>query len=232
VKRAAVLVGRLKAGFRQNTWWSRLLVAGLIIPFLLLYGLNNRLAASHGHYLILKFAIDDWIPLNRYFVFPYYYWYIQVTAGMLLPVFIRRADRLIYRHILAMCLAVLISNAVFLLMPTYVPRPEVTGQDVFSQMIRWIYSVDYPYNCFPSQHVCFAALAANAWFLAGPRRWWFHLVNLAGLVAISLSTVFIKQHYTPDILGGLLAAWAGWQLAGLIWRRLPGCRRMQNDLSD
>ena len=34
-------------------------------------------------------------------------------------------------------------------------------------------------------------------------------------IGISISTVFVKQHYVVDVLAGATLAWAAWQLAGM-----------------
>ncbi len=213
------LPDRLRDEFRRNTWQSRFLISLLVVPFMALYPLTNILAGHRGFYQVWQFPIDTWIPFNRFFIIPYFYWYVQVTAGILMMIFSRKAGRLIYRHILALCLASIMANIIFVFFPTHVPRPSPEGQDFLTGLVLLIYKVDSPYNCFPSMHVCYAALSAVAWHQAGPRRWWFLLANLAGTTLICLSTVFTKQHYTPDILGGLLLAGIAWLLSDLICRR-------------
>ncbi|MEA4890896.1 MAG: phosphatase PAP2 family protein [Clostridiaceae bacterium] len=210
---------RLRDGFRRDTWQSRFLISILVIPFMTLYPITNILVGHRGFFQVWQFSIDAWIPFNRFFIIPYFYWYVQVAAGILMMVFSKKSGRLIYRHVMALCLASLIANLIFIVFPTHVPRPVLEGQDILTSLVLLIYKIDSPYNCFPSMHVCYAVLTASAWYLAGPRRWWFWLVNLTGTTLICLSTVFTKQHYSPDILGGLLLAGIAWLLADLICRR-------------
>ena len=43
-----------------------------------------------------------------------------------------------------------ISYSVFILYPTYVVRPQITGQDFFSQLVVGIYGNDQAHNALPS----------------------------------------------------------------------------------
>ena len=196
-----------------DIWWKRLLVALLTLPFQGLYALANRVIAEQGRFFVFRFPVDDRIPLVRLFILPYYAWYFLVAGALIWLVCDTRTGRLLNRYAAAICLAETIAFAVYMIFPTQMARPDVTGQDLLSGMVRLIYRIDYPYNCFPSMHVCLAALTAYVVHLAGPRHFLFRFINLTGLILITLSTVLTKQHYTPDILGGFFLAWAAWQLA-------------------
>lgn len=203
---------------RADVWWKRLLVALLTLPFQGLYTLANRVTAEQGRYYVVRFPVDDRIPLVRVFILPYYAWYFLVAGALIWLVFDKRTGRLLSRYAAAICLAETIAFAVYMIFPTQIARPDVAGQDLLSGMVRLIYRVDYPYNCFPSMHVCLAALTAYVIHLAGPRHFLFRFINVTVLILITFSTVLTKQHYTPDILGGLFLAWAAWQLAGPLLR--------------
>ena len=69
--------------------------------------------------------------------------------------------------------------------------------------------MDKPYNHFPSLHVAFSWLAVHASQVSRRTR-----VGLAVLaVGISVSTLFVKQHYIADVLYGFGLAWTAWWLA-------------------
>ncbi len=210
----------LKNGFSRNTWWSRLIFAGLLPIVGLSYPLCNLIAAYNGRYTIWQLPIDDWIPFNRLFILPYYYWYFQIGIGVAWLIFSPKTGRLFHRMAVALMTADLICAVFYLFMPTYMVRPEVAGQDFLSHMVRMIYTIDLPYNCFPSLHVVWACILCRFWALAGPRRLWFRMVNYTGTILIILSTVFTKQHYTPDIFGGLAVAVISCMISDKLFNRL------------
>lgn len=225
---------RLITLIRADAWWTRLLAALLVIPFMGLYGIANRLNGAQGSTFVFQLPIDDQIPFVPIFILPYVAWYFYITGVLLWLVFKKRTGQLLYQQILAVCLAETIAFVVFLVFPTYMPRPDVVGQDLFSAMVRLIYRSDFPYNCFPSMHVCLAALSGYALDLAGPKHLVFRLANLLLVVLITLSTVLTKQHMTPDIIGGLLLAVIGWWLALLLLRTIRKgmnpCQSVQRDM--
>ncbi|HBP37523.1 MAG TPA: phosphoesterase PA-phosphatase [Clostridiales bacterium] len=209
----------LREGFKRNVWWSRLLFAGLF-PFVgLLYTLINRLAAGFDQHYIWKFAFDDLIPFSKYFIIPYYYWYVQIIVSIAWFVFSPHTGRMLHRMTLAINFSMLISSLFFFFFPTEMIRPEVAGEDLFSQMTLMLYAADRPYNLFPSIHVAYSAVMARYWALAGPRKLWFRLINYGGTAFVIISTVFTKQHYSPDILGGLAVAWIAWHLSDRLFNR-------------
>jgi membrane-associated phospholipid phosphatase len=215
----------IKQGFIHNTWWSRLLFAGLILPAGLFYTLCNYLASQLGRYIVWQLPVDSWIPFSRWFILPYFSWYLQIGITVAWLVFSPHTGRLLHRMVIAMDIAVLIAAVFYLAMPTMMIRPEVAGTDILSQMIRRIYEIDLPFNCFPSMHVFWATIIARFLALVGPRKTWFRLLNYGSLLLIILSTVFTKQHYTPDILGGLAVAWISCLLSDRLFSessRLPG----------
>lgn len=194
------------SGFRRDTWWSRLLVASAYLLSTVLYLQTNRLAANVERAVILKFPIDDQIPFVRLFVLPYYAWFALVAAVFLWLIFDRRQKRRVYRHTTAIVLAMLLSTLIFLIYPTHVPRPEITGQDWLSRLVVLIYAADEPYNCFPSLHVAIAAIKGVTLFRYGPRHFWFRFLTVMLVILIMLSTILIKQHFVPDLFGGLVLA--------------------------
>lgn len=209
---------RLIARIGADSWRIRLLTALLVIPFMGLYGIANRLNGAKGSTFVFQLAIDDQIPFVPIFILPYVAWYFYITGVLLWLVFKKKTGLLLYQQVLAVCLAEMIAFVVFLVFPTYMPRPDVVDQDLFSAMVRLIYRSDFPYNCFPSMHVCLAALSGYSLDLAGPKHPVFRLINLFLVVLITLSTVLTKQHLTPDIFGGLLLAVIAWWLALLLMR--------------
>jgi membrane-associated phospholipid phosphatase len=152
---------------------------------------------------IFIFPIDNLISFNKLFIIPYFYWYFYVAATLLI-LFFHKDSKFFFKQVLSMASGVLLSVVIYLAFPTHVPRSELIGVDILTEMVRNIYQIDPPYNCFPSMHVLYAFICC--WYLLIFKRIsiWFDILNVASFVIISLSTVYTKQHYTPDILGGVI----------------------------
>lgn len=171
-----------------------------LIPFYLVIGDLVRGGTLH----VPELALDRAIPL----VPAWSVVYGSLFLAALLPVMVVHQQELVRRTILAFLMAWLVSYAVFLGYPTVTSRPEEFAGDGFLDWtLSIIYESDIRYNCFPSLHVaqCFlAALVCHRVHrgLGAVAAVW------AGLVA--LSTLFTKQHYVLDVLGGMLLAALGW----------------------
>lgn len=154
---------------------------------------------------IFKFPIDDYIKFNNLFVIPYYLWYFYIAFTVIM-LFLQKNSSLYFKLIFTMAISVFVSCVFYLGFPTYVPRETLPGNDILTQMIKNIYAIDPPFNCFPSMHVLYAYICC--WYLLYFRRigLWFDILNITVFVLITLSTVYTKQHYTPDILGGVVIA--------------------------
>ena len=200
----------------------------------LAYPISNQLAAAGGQSIVLKLPIDDLIPFSSIFIIPYFYWHLQIYITILWLVFSSHTGRLLHRLVIILVIADLLSAVFYLAMPTFMIRPEIMGDDLLSQLVRMIYAIDLPYNLFPSKHVTWALILNRAWAAAGPKRLWFRLLNHTGTLMIIASTVLIKQHYTPDILGGMAVAAASIALGGLAWKHFAkspvfGCENKSQD---
>ncbi len=184
-----------------------------------LYMLNNQLPLNHERAIVWEWAADSYIPLLPIFVIPYFYWYVQIIISLVWFLFSRRHPDMIRRYVTAIAVSAVAANLVFILLPTHVPRPDIAGSDLFSRTLRLLYQIDEPYNFFPSLHVAFTCIAGWFWHKAGPARLSFRLLNWTSCLLIVLATVFTKQHYLPDIPGGLILAIAAIAASELIWRQ-------------
>jgi membrane-associated phospholipid phosphatase len=109
-----------------------------------------------------------------------------------------------------------VCTLVFAGYPTTYPRPPLGPLTPASLPLAVVRVFDTPRNCFPSQHVANALLAALFLRRYNPRRGNAALL-LAGLIA--LSTLTTKQHYFWDVLGGALVACGAYLVAA---RRAAG----------
>jgi membrane-associated phospholipid phosphatase len=135
---------------------------------------------------------------------------------IVLPVFVVREEEHIRRTFWAYLAVWLTAYVVFLVYPTVAPRPpEVTGEGFAVWGLRFLYDGDPPYNCFPSLHVAQSFVSALTCDRVH-RRVGAAALLCAALVAVS--TLFTKQHYIADAIGGILLAVGAYVL---ILRRYP-----------
>ena len=123
-------------------------------------------------------------------------------------------------------LTLLAAYTTYLLFPVYFERPHLE----VSSLQTWLLSLEYldkPYNHFPSLHVALSWLAVFASRVS--RRFRVGLGALA--TSISISTVFVKQHYIVDVLYGVALAWVAWRLAGFGGHRAPGADASNSAMS-
>jgi len=123
---------------------------------------------------------------------------------ILLPILVVAGDEPIRRTFSAYLMVWLVAYACFFLYPTIAPRPALLSGDGFALWgLRFLYSADPPYNCFPSLHVAHSFVGAFA-SRRVDRRVGVFATGCAVLVA--LSVLFAKQHYVLDVAAGLLLA--------------------------
>jgi len=148
-----------------------------------------------------ELALDRGIPVVPAWMFVYGSLYVFVV---ILPLLVVRERGLIRRAMQAYLLVMTVSYVGFLVYPTSAPRPDaIIGDGFAAWTLRLAYSLDPPYNCFPSLHVAYAFVSALACY---------HVHRGVGIAAviwamlISISTLFTKQHYVVDVIAGAAAA--------------------------
>jgi len=149
-------------------------------------------------------SLDDLIPYLSWFVIFYVAWMPLLYIAF---IYLGITNRSLYwRTIIAYNAAVTVSNLIFILFPTSMPRPEISGNDIFNMLVLFIYNHDQPVNCFPSIHclttyLLFISMIRHQLFSVGMR-----VLFSVFFWSIIASTVFIKQHALVDVTGGILLA--------------------------
>lgn len=155
---------------------------------------------NHGPAVISSHTpIDDLIPLAPAYVVPYVtlrpMLYLSALAFLLFRARVYRSAAW------SMTVIFVVSYAFYAFLQSYMVRPDVSGTDLLASMLRDVYAGDQPYNDFPSLHASLSTMIALHW-LRVDRRAGAPIALWASLVAIS--TVFVKQHYLPDLVAGVL----------------------------
>ncbi|MBP7401630.1 MAG: inositol phosphorylceramide synthase [Clostridia bacterium] len=203
-----------------------LLLAPLLAG-LALYRYVGILTQAEGAAWVLKLPLDDRIPFIAGFIYIYYFWYLYSYGSLAVLLFWKNRGDACRKVLLSMSLTLALSIVVFRFFPTHVPRPEVTGDGPAVALVRAVYGVDPPYNCFPSIHVAFSvltcltldALLRRAEVRPAAWRTVLRVVNVAAAASICLSTLYVKQHFSPDVAGGIAAALISWTVVSAAMRK-------------
>ena len=169
----------------------------LLVPCYLI--IANRAAVGTVHSPELPW--DRALPLQPIWALIYGALYMFLIV---LPVIVVREEGHIRRTFSAYLAVWTTAYVCFLVYPTVAPRPpEVVGDGFAAWGLRFLYDADPPYNCFPSLHVAHSFVSALTCYRLD-RRLGHGALPCASLVAIS--TLFTKQHYIADVVGGIVLA--------------------------
>jgi membrane-associated phospholipid phosphatase len=160
-----------------------------------------------------ELSLDRAVPLVPAWALVYGSLYLFLIV---LPVLVVRQEEHIRRTVFAYLTVWVTAYVCFLIYPTVAPRPgEVVGEGFAVSGLRFLYSADPPYNCFPSIHVAHSFVSALA----------VHRTHRAvgitatmGAFLVAASTLFSKQHYVLDVIAGSVLAWVAYMM---FLRRLP-----------
>lgn len=162
-----------------------------------------------SNYHIIHVALDDYIPFNEYFIIPYLFWFIYVSGAVLYFFFTDKRD--FYR----LCAFLFIGMTISLIICTIYPngtdfRPAVDpNKNIFCALVAMIQRADTCTNVLPSIHV-YNSIGVHIAVMSSERlqgRHRLHTFSFFTMIAICLSTVFLKQHSAIDGLASITMAY-------------------------
>lgn len=150
-------------------------------------------------------VIDSKIPFNVSFIIPYCIWYLLI---FLIPYYLYKKDKNIFtKYIISYLFCTVIANIIFIIYPTYVNRPIVTGNSILELMARIVFWVDTPaQNCFPSLHCAVSMLFILYMFECKKSPLYLKILTLIISILIMIATLYTKQHVFIDLLSGDILA--------------------------
>ena len=167
----------------------------LVVAVLLSYVLLN-IPQSTNH--IVKIGLDDIVPRIPFFAIPYLA-FLPWTWLTLIYVWYKN---ICFRQLAYSFIAInLIAFFVYLTFQTYVPRDLIVKNDIFSNILRFIYNNDLPYAGLPSLHSALSASIATYFVIRQSKYSWLAITAAALIIT---STLFIKQHFVLDAVSGIL----------------------------
>ncbi len=174
--------------------WKYVLLTGIVW---LSYLIINYLNYFRDKYYDISVFIDGYIPLISLMIIPY----LLAIPFMLLPFLLSKDEKSDKKIFYSFSFIILISDLIFLLLPTKMIRPE-TGD----LLLNLFYGLEMPHNLFPSLHVSAVTLTQMISINLDKRM--KKIIWLSILIIIS--TLFVKQHYVLDIIGGLMVGFLGY----------------------
>lgn len=182
----------------------RLLFLGIatILYYAVFALLEKRQVPIH----IIHTKLDDMIPFCRFFIIPYYMWFVYIVCTIVYFGVIRDNNT----EFKDLFHSILVGIVVFLVVCMIFPngqhmRPKIAGNDIFSQMVLSLYRTDTPTNILPSLHVynsvaCCAAIIRSSAF---KKVRWIKIFAVILSVLIIASTMLLKQHSVIDVVSAL-----------------------------
>ena len=161
-------------------------------------------------YNLIHCTIDDYIPFCEYFIIPYYMWFLFIAVACVYFFFRSQGEciRMGAYLIIGMSIAV----ATYFIFPNGLGdfRPHTFPRDnVFTDLVQLLYSMDTSTNVLPSLHVYNTLVVVIAVFKS--KTFGKHhnmmkiIVSIIG-VLICASTMFLKQHSVYDVLAAIVLA--------------------------
>ena len=171
----------------------------------------TRPILTHLTSVDLSTALDSAIPFRPVWITVY----VLSFASWLITFFLlfRQRREHVYRNSAAYFVTLLLTFALFMLVPAAMERPEVPGRDFFSFVTRFVYVVDQPNNLFPSLHVICSYYCWRCIFDTEGIPRWYRRFNFVFLLLVCASILYVKQHVIVDIPTAVVASEVPLQLA-------------------
>jgi membrane-associated phospholipid phosphatase len=146
-------------------------------------------------------ALDRAIPLVLFFVIPYFL-YFMYMAIVWIYLFLFK-PKLFVPFGWAMLITGVLTAVINITYQTAAPRAFVPDMGVLADLLKWHYSINRPLTSLPSLHVIDSLVSSFFISRALPKYkflWW-------GIgIGISISTLFVKEHYVADVVVGAVIA--------------------------
>jgi membrane-associated phospholipid phosphatase len=164
--------------------------------------LVNSLPLQRGRLLDLSTELDTAITFSPHGIWLYILYYPLLLYPLLGRHPIEEAVRLGRAILLFSSFAFLL----FLLFPVECPRPpdNLIGESLSSRLLRLVYFLDRPNNCFPSLHVLHSWIISVHFIRIQSERIEVRLGLLLAAIGVTVSTIIIRQHFFMDVAASIV----------------------------
>lgn len=163
-----------------------------------------RLVTQNRTHYVLECSLDRKIPLLPWTILIYWGCYLFWIANYLLCCHFSKeqARRFLGAEILGKTICLLF----YLLLPTTINRPEITGAGLCSDFMRLLYAIDAPDNLLPSIHcfvswLCYIGMRKDHRYPLAYRAF-----SMIFAIMVCISTLTVKQHMIVDVFAGAALA--------------------------
>lgn len=158
------------------------------------------------NYSLVYSPLDSYIPFIEFFIVPYLLWFVYMAVTCFYFFFTSKEE---FYKFTKMCI---IGMTLFLIICTIFPnglrlRPTIFPRDnIFVDLVRFIYKVDTPTNVLPSLHV-YNSVACHIAIMHNEKLSQNRVISTGSMIlsiSIVLSTMFLKQHSVIDVISALI----------------------------
>ncbi|MDP4143998.1 MAG: phosphatase PAP2 family protein [Bacillota bacterium] len=160
--------------------------------------LNNSTRGLHS----LVTDLDKSVPFIKSFAIPYVIWLPFLVITLIYLCFKNR--EVYYRVIISLILGLIACFTIYFFFQTTVVRPQLQGKDFLTNLVRFVYATDSPFNCFPSIHVLTSYILIKGTIKCSKKISLKSIIIIVIASLIILSTQFIKQHVIMDLIFAIL----------------------------
>lgn len=173
-----------------------------IIVYLLSYQIPKIVVPYDKlHFLLLP--IDDQIQLFSPAILIYFFAFFQWINAII--ILLKQETSITYKYTSSIIIGSLIAFAIFMLYPTAIIRPEVTGTSFFDKWIKLTFQIDNIICAMPSFH-CFVSTMVIFIIKDSTSNKSYLYLNIFISILVYISTLLTKQHYFIDVPTGILLA--------------------------
>lgn len=208
------------------TWLP--LITVLAFNCLVYFGTRIFTQSLFHHDIALKW--DHMLPFVPVFITFYILAYVQWIIGYI--VIARESKEVCYEVLTGEMIAKACCLACFVVYPTTLVRPEITGDGLWNSLVNLVYEMDAADNLFPSIHCLESWVCFRGAFYLKKMPGWYKWVMFVFSMGVFASTVLVKQHVIVDMIGAIVVAELGLFLArkwntGRLFELLESCRKQR-----
>lgn len=186
-----------------------LLLLGWVVYFILYFLTENLIPAERCYPVYSR--LDDIIPFCELFIIPYVGWYLLIVISLLyFALYNPNNFRKLQKYIIITQAAAMLAYIVFPTRQDLRPQ-EFTRDNMLTDLVALIYSVDTNTGVCPSLHVAYSLGIASAWLREKSATKAVKAIITVIVILICISVAFVKQHSVVDIYAAIpvcmLAEW-------------------------
>ena len=181
------------------------IIGCLLINMITYFG--TRIFTTNMYHHDFSIGIDDMIPFVPFMITFYILAYVTWVVGFIV---IGRENRQVcYEVCAAEQIAKILCMIAFIVIPSTIVRPEITGNGVFEWLTNLIYKMDSPDNLLPSIHclenwICFRGAMRCKKVGNG-----YRIIMFISAILVFASTMMVKQHVFLDMVAAIVVAEIG-----------------------